>query len=79
MSELDGSPLTGDPRSPDVLALVAAIRPVRPLGAHPSAGPAPGVPAALARLAARPGTDRRAGVDPGAPAPASAGRRRPAR
>jgi hypothetical protein len=39
MSELDGSPLTGDPRSADVLALVAAIRPVRPLAA--SLPPAP--------------------------------------
>ena len=46
MSELDGSPLTGDPGSPDVRALVAAIRPVRPLAAHlppaPTASAPPG-------------------------------------
>lgn len=90
MSELDGSPLTGDPGSPDVRALVAAIRPVRPLAAHlppapiasapPGAGGAgnPGAPVPLARLVARPGTAR---VDVGAPAPtpASAGPARPVR
>ncbi|MFS0698729.1 hypothetical protein AB6N24_02035 [Cellulomonas sp. 179-A 4D5 NHS] len=44
MSDLDGSPLTGDPRSADVLALVAAIRPVRPLAAHLASTPGPGSP-----------------------------------
>ncbi|WP_258727020.1 hypothetical protein [Cellulomonas sp. NS3] len=88
MSDLDGSPLTGDPRSADVLALVAAIRPVRPLAARlppaPSSGapagssspPGPAGPVALSTLVARPGAAR---VDVGAPAPASAGRARPAR
>lgn len=94
MSDLDGSPLTGDPSAPDVLALVAAIRPVRPLAARPEPAPARGVPlvdgspttpggptphdgpAPLGRVAARPGAAR---VGVGAPAPASAGRPRPAR